>query len=1171
MSAISYADSIRLRTAPPVVEYYLAIMPRDNVFACSLNKGAATWGETALTYDAVTYGAWGDVIAGQTLLAYSSTGTYKGKVRVRAIDGGTITIAANHDIEWADDDLLYIVNVFEPWSRPTNMVDAGPGLGITYYKDTDILWSSNAAAFPPKANAGVAFAGFLGSGGYADVPFGGSGWSYANADGASISTHAWDIADGSFQVGGAATETITARFTNAGFRWIHYTVTDDNGQTGVHRLPVWTFGGPYQPLADFSITRRVSDGRDWELQIEAFGDDLDPADIAEGTCVALFVREYIDGTEVTTDMNCPFSGRQHIRMVGWILKHSVEWDPETGVVRFTVGTIGKVADDLPGYPTFIEDKPAGQADGWHSGEGLYVRSVANWLWHWHTNLDTLAWISVQPTVLIAGRKFQKAPPLKQIENDLFMRCFTKLGVTRWGAIVCRYDPQIMDVAGRAARATVIDLTDDDWTTEIAFPKSHRPRLSFISGGGIAYDGSEGTPFRGQAPGRIGRESGKHLRASHLIILSQSDLNDKLGRLLASRSDQQEEITIENYYDVWEPALQEYLSITVAAADNPRGLTFDTDDLWIIRRVEVEDVMGDTPTVRTTCELLVPEGTATGVAVPIPDPPTYPPPPPPPDLPPLEPPEPEEVGETVLVGGEGGIAYTLNAVSGNPPTWTALNTGLSDSSFIYALCNNPVAPEQAACIDDSNAIFVNTDWTAGNNWSSALSEASAKSLIDTEFSITSDFVVLVDLLAVDTGLGTTYLLCTARYQLDLEVKVCVLRSTDWGSSWTCGGAIDGADEFGETDAWRYKEYSGTIDYGVGQLVHDGTYLYICASTPYHTTGYSALNRSSDWGETWDDPNTVTDGRGSLLNPGPACAKTDSNGTLYLVPWKDIDDSGNNVFGSRRTTRSVRCSGASVNQLDYDYIQVGASGDYTIAFESMAWAMGCQDNPGDCPADQAVTISITIETSATSDFASTTQFYTASNKAVPFSDEYTDAIAANRYIRANINHSVGSCEGMSTISVEIVGPSGAETLFSGPTIVASADAPTGPVDINEVKDITDEVGYGVNRGMLELTEDDSWAALQIENPGSTTSQTKLEVNGVLQYTFLHPYRRLYGYPADGDTLYLGRSWLDDEKADVDDPQLFGLSLTTGATWADQSGNLYALGMRSITGIAADWSVD
>ncbi len=76
--------------------------------------------------------------------------------------------------------------------------------------------------------------------------------------------------------------------------------------------------------------------------------------------------------------------------------------------------------------------------------------------------------------------------------------------------------------------------------------------------------------------------------------------------------------------------------------------------------------------------------------------------------------------------------------------------------------------------------------------------------------------------------------------------------------------------------------------------------------------------------------------------------------------------------------------------------------------------------------------------------------------------------------------------------------------------------------------------------------------------------------MRYTFLHPYRRLYGYPADGDTLYLGRSWTDDEKADASDPQLFGLSLTKGVTWADQSGNLYALGMRSITGIVADWSV-
>lgn len=344
MPAISAPDQTILRTAPPVVEYYMAIMPRQPVFYCSLNDAGATWGETILTYDTVTAGAWGDVIIGQTLLVYTSTGVYRGKARVRAITAATITVAANWDIEWTDDDLLRVVNVFEPWAVPTNMVD--PNGAIVYYKDTDIAWVDNDTTFPPKANAGVAWAGFLGAGGTVDIEFDGTD-SFANSPTGAPLTYLWDIDDGAFVAPSVNTNpTITARFSATGFRWITLTVADANGKTGIHRLPVWTFGGGYQPFDDFSIRRRTYEVRDGELQIEGFGGDLEESDIPEGTQVVLFTRTYIDGVEVQLDSVCPFPDCGHLKFTGWILKDSVRWDPETGTVDFTVGTLGKVADDM---------------------------------------------------------------------------------------------------------------------------------------------------------------------------------------------------------------------------------------------------------------------------------------------------------------------------------------------------------------------------------------------------------------------------------------------------------------------------------------------------------------------------------------------------------------------------------------------------------------------------------------------------------------------------------------------------------------------------------------------------------------------------------------------------------------------------------------------------------
>jgi hypothetical protein len=906
-------------------------MPRDEMLRCSLNDATATWGETTLAYDNVTVGNWGNVSAGMTLLAYTSAGVYRGKVRVRAITAAEITVAANNDIEWTDDDILVVVNVYEPWSVPTAMADVGGT--ITYYKDTDITWTDNDTTFPPKSNDQGAWAGFLGAAGHVDIEFD-AGDSFANAPGATIASYSRDIADGVVVAGAAAAQTCTLRFSSAGFRWVTTTVTDSNGKTGVHRMPIWTFGGNYQPFDDFSIRRRTKAVRDGELTIEAFGSSITPDDIPDGTRVVLFAVTKIGGVEVTTAMGCPFDGRGHIKFDGYILKDETRWDPETGICTFSVGTLGKIADDMPGYATFIKDVDAADAEDWHTGVDLTVRSTIFFLLRWQTNLTELAYMEIEPTRLIAGRKFPKAPPFKQIENAFLQNkgLFAHLGVSRWGSVHIRYDPQELDDADRNARATVIDLTDEDWLEEAQIEKNHRPKMSSIFGGGIAYDGDDGTPYRGRSPGQVGRESGRDGRADNLIIDDQDELNTILGRALAAQSAPYEATPVNLFYDVFEPVLQEYVTLTIVSSENPREYEFDTSTRWIVRRVDVDDVPAGTPSVRITIEFLATG--LEGVTVEIPDPPTYPLPPAPSPI--WTPTPPLTLYTYALLG-------TVGATSGSPaaqgvgagvcmcldvdaatPEWEEVNDGfpvgipkpviesldVSDSEYRWH--------QKAACIARTDStpgvpyqseLWTIDNWSGGeDSWTKRLTKAEAATAIEAVNGSASfnfaggDWLEMNQVLVVESG-GSDVILCAVRYENNVETEcdgtdqnrfVRVLRSTDWGTSWTAGDRIPVKVSAGGTDGCSaaLHNLTGLGDdpddsaAGCGALLYDGGTLYATALAPAGGSMRGNLVTSSDLGDSWTWQAVSDSGLGEADDIGVGSA-IDSVGGLYMALWEIAD--------------------------------------------------------------------------------------------------------------------------------------------------------------------------------------------------------------------------------------------------------------------------------------------
>lgn len=700
MPALTGAELDTYRTGGPIaMRYYLAVEPMNVVMKASLNNASATWNDRTIPYDNITQGAEANVAAGHTLEVWDSTETtYRGKVRIRSIDTteDEITVAANDDIQWTNNDVLIVRDTYEPWPRPTNMVDQGQGGGIIYYKDWDVTYTDNSTSFPPKANGGVEFAGYLNDSGYVDVVFPGADLSLPIAPSATISTYSWDIGDGAFQVGDASTGNITARFSQVGFRWVHLTVTDSNGKTGIHHIPVWTFGDGYEPVKNVEIRRRTYGVGEAELHIECFETALTESDIAEGARVVLFSQEYIGSTLNTSDCGAPFEGRRQVRFNGWILRDTVRWDPERGMVAFSVGNIGKVAKELTGYGTFLADVTAA-ATNWHEANNLTARMIIHFVLHWHSTLPTICCIeyfdynATDGSPLIAGRKFGASSPIKQIEEAMLIErgLFVYAGTSRWSSIHFRYDPQGLGDTDRAARPTVCQLTNPDLFREMRFERSARPLVNSVLGGGVVYNGTDGLPLRARAPGRVGMlQSSRRQRVENLIISSQVHLNAVLGRYLGKASDPWDAVPLEAMWDVFEPALQEYITLDVPASSNPRGWAFTTAQRWLVRRVDIRDATLGAPEVRLEVERLTEPTNA--VTVQIPAVPDFPWPDYPAPLPLPGPEEPTILGERLLVATDGGLFMTGD-LSSSYPIWETTGTGELDGlniiDFAFDTDNN----------------------------------------------------------------------------------------------------------------------------------------------------------------------------------------------------------------------------------------------------------------------------------------------------------------------------------------------------------------------------------------------------------------------------------------------------------------------------------------------------
>ena len=171
---------------------YLYLHNPSTIFAARVNQASFTYPLTTVTFGTVTTGAYTDILAGMTVLFGSAEGGDNlGRQRVKSATSSVLTIGESsngtHDgeVNLGDGAYITVINDRRVWAVLPRITANG-----TTYKDYNTAYTVGNPP-PPKANAGVGYAGFIDSGtNLITVDFDGSG-SMALANGATISTYAW--------------------------------------------------------------------------------------------------------------------------------------------------------------------------------------------------------------------------------------------------------------------------------------------------------------------------------------------------------------------------------------------------------------------------------------------------------------------------------------------------------------------------------------------------------------------------------------------------------------------------------------------------------------------------------------------------------------------------------------------------------------------------------------------------------------------------------------------------------------------------------------------------------------------------------------------------------------------------------------------------------------------
>lgn len=707
--ALSPAQLTLLRDRHPhFANWYLSVFAADTdtvtaagapgvVYAGTLsgahNRGARN---IAVANLAPAVGNIANVDPGQTVLVGTSLGDASiSKRRLRHWDGQVTLTLDGNGVVWTAGDYITVIENYEFWPVFPTILDVSP---YTMYKDDNITYGLNtytdfdattANRFPdPVAIMGPPWAGWI-TGGSVTVTLVASE-SYGVAPGATISTYLWATTGGTIDDVNVADTTIT--FTSCGVYWITLTITDSNGKTQRTRRPFFVHDeDTCPPFYDFTGEVSLTFDQGNDMRVSALR-NVDFDEIPDQALVVLWADEWFrdanNPVDWTKESIGGYTGREHIKFVGYLDKESIQSDPEDiGALTFDAYSIDKIMTNTMMWAIALNDVRVVPTT-WYQYQNINTARAIHHLWRWHSTLFLIADVRlpVDATLPVPGppdndtltshslRRFA----MDWSENNLVAQArvsahdqgiYANIGCDKQGIVYAQVDPLmiaegVLHTDERGVVDEIQGITDEDWYEQIEFIRNERFRAAWTTLSGLNWDGATKTPLvavmPGEDPGGGGNYdstpevAGSVIEEGNKLLDDQADANEKVGLRYARGNNDLSEIRVPEFagnYSHVDVYPQAFYNVDIPP--NKRGLDTADTRRGVPRQVTIGlDMGGGAVNVSAVLEpetIDVVDGVPGKYPVDIPDPT----PNAPPDYP-----NPEEDAKTLFTGGYGdGIFWT----------------------------------------------------------------------------------------------------------------------------------------------------------------------------------------------------------------------------------------------------------------------------------------------------------------------------------------------------------------------------------------------------------------------------------------------------------------------------------------------------------------------------------
>lgn len=561
MATISAPNLVLLRTNINRVTPYLSVL-RPSILLSAQVDGLHARGARTIAYDSGSSSSFSTIEAGQTVWFYTSDGIVRS--RIKSITGvassGSFEIDENGIGPLADNTVLEIYHNYE-------IVPIPPVIrSQIFYKFFDLVFVDQTIEPPPVAIIGSHLAGFLSAG---SIVFQlNSSSSYAIADGASISSRVWSCV----HMGGGTTgitftpNTTTANptltLTIAGQYWLKCVVTDSNGNSQSTYRAIFVYDSSNLPYKDFSIQSLTGDWASggWRATIVPFGDvTLD--EFPDRTLCLLWYVSYFNASSTFVDLWD--INADNVILGGYIRQDNDtdQFTDGTGSVSFDVTTPESVIDNISELGSVSLNAVSNPDVWWEYADWMTTGRAIHHLIKYHSYGILQVWDVLgldEDTRGVLNTDFTEGSLLQQINGLAFNRgIYAKMACDRFGRLHLVKDSNILNDAGRAALDTVMTIAEADVSGVVTLVRDPEEQIAFGELNGFSFNGSVSTPFISILPGY--RESSvsyimPNLRGSgtlsvgNQILSSQTDSNERIGRVLAQTNNNPRELRFTTPYN-----------------------------------------------------------------------------------------------------------------------------------------------------------------------------------------------------------------------------------------------------------------------------------------------------------------------------------------------------------------------------------------------------------------------------------------------------------------------------------------------------------------------------------------------------------------------------------------------------------------------------------------------